>query len=75
MKAIEALLEKNITLVNNVKESVMKRIARMTMTIPCPSTNLLNPDFKLGKCAEFSWESLAIKNNKRMIENVSTNLI
>ena len=75
MKAIDALLEKKITVITNVKESVMKRIARMTQTIPCPSTNLINPDFKLGICEKFQWESLAMKSLMRKVESVNTNLI
>lgn len=59
MKAIEALLEKNITLITNVKESVMQRIGRFTQTISCASTNLITPDFILGKCERFTMESLA----------------
>ena len=53
MKAIEALLEKNITVVTNVTQSVMKRLGRLTKTINCPSTNLLNVAFNTGKCDRF----------------------
>jgi hypothetical protein len=56
MKAIEALLEKKITVVTNVKQSVMKRLGRLTQTINCPSTNLLNAAFNTGKCERFFME-------------------
>ena len=62
MKAIEALLDRNITVVTNVKNSVMQRISRLTQTINCPSTNLLNKDFVVGKCERFNMESLTMKS-------------
>lgn len=75
MKAIEVLLQKNITVVTNVKESVMQRIGRFTQTISCPSTNLITPDFTLGKCEKFVMESLVKKSLDKTIENINTNLI
>lgn len=75
MKAIEALLEKNITLITNVKESVMQRIGRFTQTISCASTNLITPDFILGKCERFSMESYAQKSLNKTVEAISSNVI
>jgi 1-phosphatidylinositol-3-phosphate 5-kinase len=63
MKAIETLLDKNITVITNVKPSIMKRIGRLTQTISCPSTNLITPDFILGKCENFKMESLQSRPN------------
>jgi hypothetical protein len=74
-KAIDALMEKNITIVTNVKESVMLRIGRLTQTINCPSTNLIASDFILGKCQSFKMESLAKKSLNKMVSAVSTNII
>lgn len=73
-KAIEALRERNITLVTNVKKTVMSRLGRLTQTINCPSTNLLNGNFCTGKCEKFFMESLTIKSLKNTVEN-NTNLI
>ena len=73
-KAIEALRDRNITLVTNVKKSVMQRLARLTQTISCPSTNLLNPNFNTGGCDKFFMESLTMKSLKNTVEN-NTNLI
>ena len=73
-KAIEALRDRNITLVTNVKKSVMQRLARLTQTISCPSTNLLNPNFDTGRCDKFFMESLTMKSLKNTVEN-NTNLI
>lgn len=75
MKAIEALLERDITLITNVKESVMQRIGRFTQTILCPSTNLLMPNFTLGKCERFTMESLAQKSLNKTVEAINTNII
>jgi len=74
-KAIDALMAKNITIITNVKESVMLRIGRLTQTINCPSTNLIASDFILGKCQSFKMESLAKKSLNKMVEDVSTNII
>lgn len=66
---------KNITIVTNVKESIMKRIGRLTKTINCPSTNLITPYFNLGKCDRFKMESLAMKSLGTTVEAVNTNII
>jgi hypothetical protein len=52
----------------------MQRLARLTQTISCPSTNLLNPNFCTGKCKNFKMESLALKSLKNTVES-NTNLI
>jgi len=40
MRAIEVMKDNQITVVSNVKESVMQRIERLTQTIMCPSIYL-----------------------------------
>ena len=41
------------TVVTNVKDSIIKRIARLTQTIACPSTNLIDENFVAGTCEKF----------------------
>ena len=74
IKAIQALVDRKITLVTNVKHSVMQRLERLTQTVSCPSTNLLEQDFILGRCEKFFMESLAEHNITKSVHNI-TNLI
>jgi 1-phosphatidylinositol-3-phosphate 5-kinase len=74
-KAIEAMLRKEITVVSNVKESIMQRIGRLTQTLNCPSTNLISSDFSLGKCEMYSMENLAVKSLTRTVDSNDTTII
>ena len=71
-KAIEALRDKNITLVTNVKESVMQRLGRLTQTINCPSAVFLDQSFNVGSCGKFFQEKLSSGiREKGKIENIT----
>lgn len=52
----------------------MQRLGRLTQTINCPSTNLLNNDFVPGRCEKFHMESLVMKSLNRTVD-VNTNII
>jgi hypothetical protein len=73
VKAVEYLLEKNITLITNVKPSVMKRLQRLTQTINCPSAVFLNDQFNTGRCEKFFMENLKQfePNRQGKIENIT----
>lgn len=73
-KAIEALLDRNVTLVTNVKMCIMERIMRLTKTLISPSTNILEQDFETGKCDQFFMESLSEHSAHRGVNSI-TNLI
>ena len=71
-KAIEALVDRNITLVTNVKESVMQRLGRLTQTINCPSAVFLDESFNTGRCGKFFMEKLSSGiREKGKIENIT----
>lgn len=68
-KILDILRERNqgeerITVINNLSLDKIKRIARYTQTIICPSTNVINPKFKLGYCKKFKVEKTFAMNYK-----------
>jgi hypothetical protein len=48
----------NKTVITNVKSSIIRRIARLTQTISCPSTNLIDENFVPGECDKFYVEKI-----------------
>jgi len=50
---LEMLRQSNISVVTNLKQNKMSRIARYTQTIISPSPNVLDNSFVLGKCKKF----------------------
>ena len=74
-KAIEALLERNITLVTNVKKSVMQRLERLTETQILPSPYFLDEEHPTGKCSKFWMESIANPGGKSATLKTSSNII
>lgn len=74
MKAVERLLELsqqgiNITVVSNVKESIIRRIERLTQTCSLPNVNLLSNDFIAGQCEQMYTETLSVPGLKRTDNN------
>ena len=45
--------EKRITVVCNLEDGKMKRLARLTQTIVLPSINVIDTSFSLGQCKLF----------------------
>lgn len=72
-KAIEKLVEEKITLITNVKPSVMQRLGRLTQTITVPSAVFLDEQFNTGKCEKFFMENLPQFEQKGSgkIENIT----
>ena len=69
-KTVERLLELgDISVVQNVKESVIKRIERLTQTCSLPNVNLLSNDFFAGRCEQFYMETLSNIGLKRSDNN------
>ena len=52
------MLNLNITVVTNVKESTIERITRLTQTLSLPNVNLLSKQFNLGTCERFHVKNL-----------------
>ena len=66
---MERLLDLDITVVQNVKESVIKRIERLTQTCSLPNVNLLSNDFFAGHCQNFYMETLTNIGLRRNDDN------
>jgi len=62
--ALDKLRNCKMTVIANVKESAIRRIARYTQTIPCPSTNLIDKNFVTGTCGKFRVEKTVMRNKK-----------
>ena len=59
MKLVRLLKEKDITVVTNLEEKKLKRLARLTQTMLLPSMNVIDESFVLGKCKSFREENLS----------------
>mmetsp|Transcript_42700 Transcript_42700/g.41021 ORF Transcript_42700/g.41021 Transcript_42700/m.41021 type:complete len:80 (-) Transcript_42700:691-930(-) len=66
-------MAENKTIVTNVKSSVIRRIARLTQTIACPSTNLIDEKFAAGSCQHFYIEKVFEK--KKGVQQANSQLI
>lgn len=42
--------ENKVTVLANVKKTIINRIARLTQTVACPSINLIDESFITGHC-------------------------
>ena len=58
MKLVRLLKDKGITVVTNLEENKLKRLARLTQTMLLPSMNVIDRSFVLGKCKRFREENL-----------------
>ena len=69
--ALDTLMANQKTIVTNVKSSIIRRIARLTQTISCPSTNLIDENFKAGVCDRFYVERIVEKKkeNSQLVTN------
>jgi len=75
-KAVDEMLKLDITVVSNIKETIIKRIERLTQTCSLPNVNLLSNDFFAGKCQNFYMETLQNIGLKRTADdNIVNNLI
>jgi 1-phosphatidylinositol-3-phosphate 5-kinase len=57
--ALETLFKDQRTVVTNVDPKMMAMIARLSQTIICPSTNLIDKNFIVGSCLKFRVEHIA----------------
>lgn len=55
---LDTLMQDNKSVAIHVKSSIIKRIARLTQTIACPSTNLIDEKFVTGSCEKFRVEKI-----------------
>lgn len=55
-KVLDALREARITVITNMMNHKLKRVARFTKTIISPSYNVVDKSFVLGKCDLFRVE-------------------
>ena len=71
VKLMRILREKNITVVTNLEEKKMKRLARLTQTILLPSINVVETSFVLGKCRKFREDNLTKQIREENAKNLS----
>ena len=73
VKLVNMLKQKQITVVANLEERKLRRLARLTQTIVLPSLNVIDQSFNLGKCKIFREDNLTRQlrdlNLKQPIQN------
>jgi len=59
VKLMNLMRDKDITVVSNLEERKIKRLARLTQTIVLPSINVIDGSFSLGQCKLFREDNLS----------------
>ena len=59
VKLLNMMQERDITVVCNLDEKKINRLARLLQTILLPSINVIDSTFSLGKCRLFRQENLS----------------
>ena len=59
VKLLNMMRDKDITVVSNLEDRKMKRLARLTQTIVLPSMNVIDGRFSLGQCKLFRQDNLS----------------
>lgn len=59
VKLLNLMRDKDITVVSNLEERKIKRLARLTQTIVLPSINVIDATFSLGRCKLFREDNLS----------------